>query len=317
MEPLVYIIVITYNGRHHLEECLPSLQITAYSNYRTILVDNASSDGTYEYVRLEFPSVKIVRNPENYGYAKGNNIAIRQAIGEAARYVVLLNDDTVILDPNWLSQAVSVAQGETRVGMVGFDITNDIQATTPTTLMVQDVTRISGCALLIETELLTNVGLFDEIYFAYADEIDLEVRAMKAGYRLMEVKIPLFHKGWSSFSRIQRRYAFLYVRNVIRFSIKNEHALKALLRPLIIFDLFCNPFPIRRRDDDSLIRSRLDMGNFLQNLKIWTAAVLWNLVFLPQTLVISTRDRARIRATREILFKRATEKSAERPDNRV
>lgn len=301
-EPLVYIIVITFNGEHHLRMCLPSLQKTNYSNYQVVLVDNASEDGSFEYVRSNFPVVKVVRNPANYGFAKGNNIAMRMAVSEGAKYVLLLNDDTIILDPNWLQQAVAVAERDPMIGMVGFELTADASKSAPSDLVVKAVERISGCALLIRSDVLKRLGYFDEVYFAYAEESDLEMRAMKAGYRLKQINMPVYHKGKGSFSKFPIAFAFLFIRNWIRFSIKNESLGKALLRPLIVFDLLCNPFPIRRRDIDFALHSKINTGSRGLNLMLLIGAVLWNTVFLPQTLFIRLQEQRRVRSARKMLL---------------
>jgi len=301
-EPLVSIIVITFNGKHHLQRCLPSLKKTHYGNYGIILIDNASTDDTVEYVKGNFPDVRIIRNSENLGFAKGNNVAMRIAISEDAKYVLLLNDDTIILDPNWLRHAIAVAERDPMIGMVGFELTTDASKSSPPDLVVKDVERISGCALLIRNDVLKRLGYFDEVYFAYAEESDLEVRAMKSGYRLREINVPIYHKGSGSFSKIPVRFAFLFIRNWIRFSIKRESLGKALLRPLIVFDLLCNPFPVRRRGIDFALRSKINTGSCGLNLMLLIGAVLWNIVFLPQTLFIKLQEQRRVRSARRMLL---------------
>lgn len=302
VEPLVYVIVITFNGKHHLELCLPSLQRTAYSNYRILLVDNASHDGSSEYVEEYFPDVRIIRNAKNYGFAKGNNIAMQIALHEGAQYVCLLNDDTKILDPNWLQRATDIAGRSTDIGMIGFDLTTDMASDLPTEVIVKNVQRISGCALLIKREVLERLGYFDEVYFAYAEESDLEARAIKAGYRLQELNIPLYHKGSGSFSQFPVKFAFLFIRNWLRFSIKQESLGKVLMRPFIIFDLLCNPFPFRRNSADfSVIRKKIDTGSWGTNTLLLIAAVLWNIIHLPQSVFIRYREHAKIELARKLL----------------
>lgn len=293
--PSVYVIVITYNGRHHLELCLPSLLKTTYSNYRIVLLDNASTDGASDYVENAFPCVTIIRNQNNYGFAKGNNIAMAQALAEGADYVLLLNDDTIILDPDWLTQAVAVAEREEMTGMVGFDVTADRSIPIPDTYEVEDVERIQGSSLLIKSGVLSTLGYFDEVYFAYGEESDLEARALKAGFRLRKINAPLYHKGSGSFSKTPIRFAFLFIRNWIRFSIKNEAPAKALLRPLIIFDLLCSPFPLRNRSIDVAARARFGTGSRATNFALLVGAVLWNLLHLPQTLTIKHQDLRRVK----------------------
>ncbi len=304
LEPLVYVVVITFNGKHHLELCLPSLQKTVYSNYQIVLVDNASRDGTYEYVEEHFPEVRMIRNAKNYGFAKGNNIAMQMAISEGARYVFLLNDDTLILDPTWLQRAVEVAEREVTVGMVGFTLTTDTAQALPTDIIVRDVQRISGCGLLIKREVLENLGYFDEVYFAYAEESDLEMRAMKAGYRLRELNIPLYHKGSGSFSRFPVKFAFLFIRNWLRFSIKQESLAKVLIRPFIIFDLLCSPFPVRKRVIDRAVQEKISTGHSGLNFLLLCAAFFWNTIFLPQTLFIRFQEQRNVMTTRKLLLGR-------------
>ena len=108
-EPLVWVIVITFNGRRHLDACFSSLHRTEYSNWRAMLVDNASTDGAADFTAATFPWVTIMRHGKNLGFAAGNNRAMQAALDAGARHVVLLNDDTMILDPRWLHEAVALA----------------------------------------------------------------------------------------------------------------------------------------------------------------------------------------------------------------
>ena len=282
--PLVHIIVITCNGKRHLEKCLPSLAQTTYANFHTILLDNASTDGSSEYARATFPNIEIVRHPVNYGFAKGNNLVMERALQQGADYALLLNDDTIILNPDWLACAVNVAEQSPGVGMVGFDLTTDTGRATPTRLEVSDAKTLLGCALLIKSGLLRDVGLFDETYFAYFEETDLEARALRAGYALKAINIPLYHAGGGSFGRMPLKFAYLYLRNVVRYSIKNEGFPRALLRPLLIWDVAYNPFPIQKGEEKAGTRRRLNTGSFVTDYLAFFGALAWNLVALPHTL---------------------------------
>jgi GT2 family glycosyltransferase len=299
--PLVYIIVITYNGKHHLQSCLPSVFSTNYPNYKVILIDNASTDGTPEFVGQSFPAVEIISNPVNYGFAKGNNIAIKKAIEEKAEYIVLLNDDTVILDPNWLQYAVALCETDKQIGMVGFELTDNLSESSSDRLEFKPVNRIAACAIVIKREVLENIGYFDEVYFAYGEDNDLEERAMKAGYQMYQLNIPLFHKGSGSFSQVPRKKAFLVARNWMRFSIKQEPIHKIFLRPFVLCDIFCNPYPIRRRKGDKLLRRKVRTKSHLFNCVVVFLALFWNLIFLPQTLFIRWKENQLINKTKSIL----------------
>ncbi|MBU4223242.1 MAG: glycosyltransferase family 2 protein, partial [Euryarchaeota archaeon] len=91
--PLVSVIIVNYNGKQYLKNCLSSLSAQSYPAIEVIFVDNASSDGSVEYVRKEFPSVRIIESKKNLGFAKGNNLGIREARGEL---IATLNNDTEV-----------------------------------------------------------------------------------------------------------------------------------------------------------------------------------------------------------------------------
>lgn len=289
--PLVYVIIITFNGKHHLASCLPSVFATDYPNYKVLLVDNASIDGSTEFVRSNFPEVEVLRNEKNYGFAKGNNLAIIAALNHGADYVFLLNDDTKILDPCWLMEAVKVAENDQKIGMIGFQLTDSASMhITKELTCTRDVNAIEGCALFISSALLRNVGLFDEVYFAYAEESDLEMRAMRAGYRMIELNIPIFHLGAGTSNRYPIKRSYLIMRNVIRHSIKNRNALKTLMRIIKTFDISSNPRPFFFDRKDVTHQKIRGQSNVLLNFVLFFGAVLWNVIHLPQTLLIRYKE---------------------------
>ena len=120
--PSVDIIVITFNGMRFLERCFRAIERTDYPNYRVILVDNGSEDGSADYVASNFPYCDIIRTGNNLGFAGGNNVALRLSLEREAEFVVLLNDDAFICDPEWLSKAVGISTADPLIGMVGFEV---------------------------------------------------------------------------------------------------------------------------------------------------------------------------------------------------
>src|SRR5690606_24196886 len=106
-----------YNGQKYLGDCLDSLQRLNFprEEYEIIVVDNASSDGSCEYVSTRYPDVVLVRSEKNLGFAGGCNLGIRHSTGE---YIVLLNNDTVV-DPDWLKELVAVAESDPQHAIVG------------------------------------------------------------------------------------------------------------------------------------------------------------------------------------------------------
>src|SRR5258708_9727416 len=112
MSKLASIIIVNWNGKKHLETCLSSLQKQEYSPIEIIVVDNASSDDSVEYIRKHFPKTKIIINQENLGFAEANNIGYRQTKGE---YIIFLNNDTRV-EKNFLSELVKAIETDQQIG---------------------------------------------------------------------------------------------------------------------------------------------------------------------------------------------------------
>lgn len=114
-EPLVSVVILNYNGLKDLKACYESLHSLNYKNIELIFVDNNSQDGNVEFIRENFNKVKIIRLTKNYGFAKGNNIGVTKS---KCKYILLLNNDTVV-DRNWVSELVKVAEQSDRIGIIG------------------------------------------------------------------------------------------------------------------------------------------------------------------------------------------------------
>ena len=117
MKP-VWILVLNWNNGKVTNECLASLQGLVYDDFRVIVLDNGSTDGSVECIRERFPDVEIMELGENLGFAKGNNAGIRAALARGAEYVWLLNNDTTV-DPKALRAMVEKAESDPRIGAVG------------------------------------------------------------------------------------------------------------------------------------------------------------------------------------------------------
>src|SRR4030067_2615056 len=101
-QPLVPVVIPNWNGKHSVKDCLQALREQSYPSFEVILVDNGSTDGSADFVRKEFPEVRLVFHRENLGFAEGTNTGIRVASGE---WIATLNNDT-IADREWLTEAV-------------------------------------------------------------------------------------------------------------------------------------------------------------------------------------------------------------------
>lgn len=204
--PLVYIIVLNWNGMEHLQSCLSSLFRLNYENYRVVLVDNGSTDGSVPFVETTFPDVELIRNKRNVGFCRGNNRGMRLAIECGARYVTLLNNDTEV-DPEWLTELVRVAENDGSIGalsskMLMFYNRELINSTgvvctpygnavdigigrydAPKWNQAREVLAVCGGAFFVRSKVLKEVGLFPD-YTIYLEDVDLSFRIWNAGYRI-------------------------------------------------------------------------------------------------------------------------------------
>ena len=117
-KPLIYIIVLNYNRRDDTLDCLSSLFRLDYPNFKVLMVDNASSDGTADAVRRQYPQAEVLQNEKNLMYAGGNNAGIELALEHGADWVLLLNNDTVV-DERLLSEMVDAAHAHPEAGVLG------------------------------------------------------------------------------------------------------------------------------------------------------------------------------------------------------
>jgi GT2 family glycosyltransferase len=205
---LATVVVVNYNGRRHLPDCLAALerQTLPRHRYEVLFLDNGSHDGSVEYVRTHFPGVRVLALDRNLGFVGANNLGIRLARG---RYVALLNNDTRV-HPGWLEALIAAARsGGGRVGGVTSRIVfRDDPATLNSTGLVlyrdgrggdRDLGRpdgpaahipdevFGGCgaSLLLTRELLDDIGGFDPKLFMYYEDLDLAWRARLRGWRFL------------------------------------------------------------------------------------------------------------------------------------
>ena len=239
MLPKVTIIILNWNGKEDTIECLESLKHITYPNYKILLLDNGSTDGSIECFRERYPDIEIIENGENLGFAEGNNVGMRKVMEEDADYVLLLNNDTLV-DENFLIELVSVAESDPKIGVVGpkiyfpesniiwyaggkidlkhasLDVTGFNNFDSGQHNSVKSVEWMTGCAFLIKNEVMEKVGLFDPIFFAYWEEIDWCIKIRKAGYEIDFVPTAIiWHKQHSSTKNIGGFRNYLILRNSI------------------------------------------------------------------------------------------------------
>jgi GT2 family glycosyltransferase len=256
--PFFSVIVLNWNGRHLLEECLPSLRAQTFRDFETIVVDNGSADGSVGWLEAGWTeTVRLVALPSNRGFAEGNNAGIRKARG---RHIVLLNNDTVV-DPGWLLALHGAAIRHPEAGMftpkvlnyyrrdeidnTGHLIYPDGLARGRNRLEKDDgrfdeegeVLSPSGCAGMYRRRMLEEVGLLDESFFAYGEDVDLGLRGRWAGWKCIYVpSAVVFHKYSATTGTYSPEKAFLVERNRLWILFKNFSAADILRSP--VYTLF-------------------------------------------------------------------------------
>ena len=242
--PPVALILVTFNHSDITLDCLQSLAALDYPRecLQIIVVDNASSDDTVSAIRTRYPEVTLITNQENLGFAAGNNVGLRQALQTEARYLMLLNNDTVVA-PDMLKKLIEVAEGDQHIGMITpviyyFDEPHkiwcagarlerrtgqtwrlraeEIDSSTPEP--VHDVDFASGCALCVRRAAIEQAGMLDARFFFYFEETEWCVRLARAGYRCTLVPgSQVWHKVSSSIQAGSPRVAYYMTRNRLLF----------------------------------------------------------------------------------------------------
>jgi len=254
----VSVIILNWNGKRFLKTCLDSLRKQTFKDLETIVVDNGSSDGSVDFVKVDYPEVRVIALDKNYGFAKGNNIGIEEALKDKdVQYIALLNNDTKV-EPQWLEELVKVAESDEQVGScqpkmlslanpkmidaLGILITKNGRAIqdgygTKDTRQYNQVKEVFGAcagAALYRREVLLQIGLFDEDFFSYYEDVDLALQARLAGWKCMYVpKAVVYHRHSATLGKTSPFKLYLLERNRYYYIIKNlprEIVLKFLIK---------------------------------------------------------------------------------------
>jgi GT2 family glycosyltransferase len=223
-QPYVITVILNTNRRQDTLECLATLQKNTYPNHTTLILDNASTDGSLEAIHARFPLVEIISLTENKGYAGNNNVGIHAALQRGADWVFVLNEDT-LLDSACLDAMIEAGESDPRIGIIGPMVyhhnepaviqsaggvfNNYLEATHIAQnepdrgqfIQPRQVDWISGCAILVRRAVIEEVGALDERFFYYWEETEWCFRAGKRGWKVVHVpQAHLWHKG------VQRDY---------------------------------------------------------------------------------------------------------------
>ncbi len=225
-EPLVYIVIVNYNGKDLLRRCLDSLKRTYYKNYRIIVIDNGSIDGSVEMIHNLYPYVELIALRRNVGYARANNYGIVKALRRGAKYIVLMNNDIEIIDPFWLYKAVVVMEKYRDIGIVGVNLIN-LDGTSqqyPAFKEPVEVKELSFALAIIRANVFREIGFLDPGFvLGGSEDTDFCFRARKCWYKLVYIpSIKVFHLRSATLKKFHAETIHtLSARNYIRHTIKN------------------------------------------------------------------------------------------------
>lgn len=248
------VVIVSYNVRLLLEDCLRSVEKALEGIEGEIyVVDNNSTDDSIGYLQPRFPKVKFIANKENLGFARANNQAIRQS---EAEYVLLLNPDTVVYE-NTLRESLAFMDIHPEAGGVGVRmLTRDGEAApesrravpTPWIAFLKMIGKskkyymshlpwdkpgqievISGAYCMLRHKALDQIGLLDEDFFMYGEDIDLSYRLLKGGWQNWYLPLDIIHYKGESTQKSSFRYVHVFYQAMLIFFRKHYGNLSFLL----------------------------------------------------------------------------------------
>jgi GT2 family glycosyltransferase len=247
--PSVAVVILNWNGKKYLEQFLPALLLSTYSNKKIIVADNASTDDSVSFLQTHFPQVEILINNSNEGFAKGYNSALKKITSD---YYVLLNSD-VEVTPDWIEPVIELMEKDISIGACQpkiksfhnkqqfeyagacggwidylgypfsrgriFDVTEEDNGQYDT---VQTCFWASGAALFVRAKLYHQLDGLDEYFFAHQEEIDFCWRLQLAGYKVyVQPASVVYHVGGGTLSKESNHKVFLNFRNNLIMLAKN------------------------------------------------------------------------------------------------
>ena len=291
--PRVAVILINYKdyAKKYLPECLASLRNQSYpkDSFKIFIVDNATSPETAAYLRTTAPEAEIILEEKNSGFAEGNNLAMRRALGADYDYIVLFNMDTMA-EPEWLRELVAAAEADKSAGAVQSLIMLHPETEKINSLgnqmhflgfgfcdgygeKISDLKRpiskpffyASGASVLYSVKVLREIGIFDPEFFMYQEDTDLSWRIRQAGYKIvLAEKSMMYHKYQFSRSILQ----FYYMernRMIMMFENYRLGTLILIFPTFIVMELGMLPYAAQR----GLFLAKLKVYGYFFHFKNW------------------------------------------------
>ncbi|HXB46048.1 MAG TPA: glycosyltransferase family 2 protein, partial [Puia sp.] len=249
VSPKVAIVILNWNGRNFLQQFLPSVLESTYANKEVIVADNSSTDDSVQFLRQQFPQVRIISLKENYGFAKGYNEALKLVEGD---YYVMLNSD-VEVTPGWIEPVIELLESEKTIGAAQpkilsynqrdkfeyagaaggwmdylgypfargrvFDTCENDEGQYDS---AAPIFWASGAAMFVRAAVFYQLNGLDNYFFAHMEEIDFCWRLQLAGYSVYACpKSKVFHVGAGTLHKDSSQKIFLNFRNNLIMLAKN------------------------------------------------------------------------------------------------
>jgi GT2 family glycosyltransferase len=284
--PRVAVVVLNWNGYEDTAACVISLQQATYANLQIILVDNGSTDGSAEKLERTFPGLTLIKLAQNGGYAAGNNAGIRAALAQAADYILVLNNDTTV-EKGFLNPMVQAAERDPAIGIVTCKVyyrsePNRIYAAGGTfkrwlctgindrqwEIDVQganhqeserEITFAPGCAQLIRRSVFEKIGLLDERFFLYFEDLEFS-RRVNESFRLIYVPgAGIYHKSgagtkWASYTPT---YLYYHTRNRLWVFKEEPWFYRAYVLGFTVLNALAKTLVIIHSRQDNGLRGRI------------------------------------------------------------
>jgi len=299
------ILIPTYNGKHLLLDCLCSITKQTYQNLKVVVVDDASTDKTDEYLHINFPEVDVLRSETNKGFAETVNKGIKYILEKySSEFIAILNNDTRV-DERWIEMLVARAKTDETIAAVtsnmlfydhpdvinsqggtldwngdGYDINFGIRRDKGKKESGEVIGACFG-ASLIRSAALHEVGILDKKFGAYFEDLDWSWRANIFGYRIIFEKDALiYHRHSASYQKMPYKKLYLCKKNALRAAIKNYETknLPRFISYILIGYWFAIVGYFQKNNQLSLIKK-------FTFCSIPLFALLWNIMYLPSTLI--------------------------------
>ncbi len=266
--PKVFIVILNYNGKDVIKKCLASVFKVDYPNFEVVIVDNNSSDGSFEMAKSTFSKASFIKNEENLGFSAGNNIGIRFAIERMADYVLILNPDTEV-EKDFLVKLVEEGEKDKNTGIISPVIFSEVTKEAWFSCGKINWLRmrswhergikkeesyqtefITGCAMLVKKEVFKKIGLFDENFFLYWEDVDFSLRAKKAGFKNRTVSSSWIYHSEESEKNNKNKTYWLVFSGLLFFEKNTPLLLRAWVSLFVFLRKIKNKYDIFKNKND-------------------------------------------------------------------